>query len=200
MMRPPHSACTPVVLDTMGVEKQIHIFEGCEGWAFVEIWSTEQLPFEARLEFSAGQVSRPPIQLSVPTGYTAICLPASSVRVLGTRITPNAAPTVQALVSSVDRPIPTANVWITEHLTVTAGYEAIVPAFGARLVQIEPDSEVTILRGLCITRLLNYNGDVIAAYNLTDIPAEGLELGDAASLEVQYAAAQRVRVVWRLRF
>ncbi|MBK7761616.1 MAG: hypothetical protein IPI35_35475 [Deltaproteobacteria bacterium] len=42
---------------------------------------------------------------------------------------------------------------------------------------------MTILRGLCITRLLNFNGDVIAAYNLTDIPAEGLGLDDAASLE-----------------
>lgn len=200
MMRAPHNACTPVVLDTVGVEKQIHIFEGCEGWAFVEVWSTEQYPFEARLEFSAGQVSRPPIQISVPTGYTAICLPASSVRVLGTRITSNAPPTVQALVSTVDRPIPTANVWITEHEAAGAGYEAISPAFGARLVQIEPDSEVAFERALCITRLLNHTGAVIAAYNLTDIPPDGLEFGDAAALEVQYIAARRVRIVWRLKF
>lgn len=200
MMRPPHAFSEPVVLDTVGVQKQIHIFQGCEGWAFVELWSIEMLPFRAYLLFSAGQVSRPLVSVSVPRGYTSICLPSSSVLVHGERITNNAPPTVQACVSSVDRPIPTANCWITEHTFATAGFETIAPAFGARLVQIEPNSVDPATRVLCVVRIKNSAGIVLGEYTLSDIPSEGLELGEAENIEVQYTVGQVARIVWRLRF
>lgn len=169
------------------------LVNGPSAWRVVELWSTDNVPWQATIEWSGGAAGLRKAQVLVPRA-TRVCVNANALTISGANLSTVASNNVWAAVE--DGYGQYENQWVVGGATTQATTVEDTPPPFARFVRLELSDDSRYPTSF--VELYDASGTLRARYAADKQPNPGVPVGDAAKLRAVISGATSYRFTYLL--